>query len=221
MKTHLPLLPILAVLAFAACGGGGCGGPDAGPGTGAQSGAGEAPGKKPASGGSVDFSEFDSKQWQSQHPDGIQYKSGPSGVSQGGLKALPPPQNDWLDPVTPTDWPTTVLQSKKTVLVMVSRPGCADCALAGAALKMLEPRVPDAVLRRFNGAAAEAPSVVGPALLKTAPSFSLYEGGKAVSTLSGLPFPRAKNEADADYRLRLYRWFRDALTQKDLQFGRR
>jgi hypothetical protein len=220
MNKHLPLLPVLAVLAFAACGGGGCGGPDAGPGPGAQPGAGEAPGKKPASGGSVDFSEFDSKQWQNQHPDGIQYKSGPSGASQGGLKALPPPQNDWLDPVTPGDWPTTVLRSAKPVLVMISRPNCADCAMAGSALKMLEPRAPDDLLRRFNGAAPEAPSLISPALLKTAPSFVLYDGGKPVSSLAGLPFSRAKNESDADYRVRLYRWFRDALTQKDLRFGR-
>jgi hypothetical protein len=213
----LAFLPVLFAVLFNACGGGGCG-PNASPDTGAQQGpSNEQAGKKPVGGGPVDASEFDSKKWTKQQD----YKGGPAGEAPRQPRALPPPQTDWLDPVTPTDWDVTVIQAKGQVLVMASKFGCADCSLAGSALKLVSGKMPAVVFRRFDQSAPEALSVLpGGLAAKEPPHFLLYEGGKAVSQLSGLPFPRAQNENDADYRTRLYRWFRDAITQKDLQFGR-
>lgn len=219
MRRWLPLIPVAVTLAFGACGGGGCGGPDNAP-AGPQDSDGQASGKPAPHGGQVDFSEFDSKKWDQQHPDGMQYTAGPSGLKPRERRRLAPPRVDWLDPVTPDSWEATV--SSGSVLVMAAQEGCADCALAGSALKMLEPRVPEHRLRRYDVSAPETPSLLPKGFpRKPLPDFLLYENGKLSSSLAGLPFPRAPGEPDKDYRVRLYRWFRDALTERDLRFGRR
>jgi hypothetical protein len=62
--------------------------------------------------------------------------------------------------------------------------------------------------------------------LSPLPAFAIYESGRATSVLQGLPFPRdvdakgAYKETLGEYQARLQHWFRDALIQRNLQFGR-
>lgn len=212
-----PLLPVAAVLAFGACGGGGCGesspsGQLADPEKQSKSEA-VAPQK---TGGVADFSEFDSKSWQK----GAE-RSGPAAAQKRQMRPVAPPRADWLEPVTPSGWELTVLRSRAPALVMVSKPDCADCASAGAAVKSLETKFPDWTFRRLDGTAGEAPTLLPPGLKPSFPIFLTYEGGKDTSRLEGLPFPRVADEPEADYRKRLQRWFRDALTQRNLGFNKR
>src|SRR5688572_19108997 len=121
----LPLLPLAAVMAAGACGGGGCG-----EGTSAQVSDDESKKKSAApakgGGGQVDFSEFDSKPWQ-QH---VSAKPGPSAASKRPMRPLGPPRVDWLEPVIPARWEADVLRASGPVLVMVSRADCEDCSHA-------------------------------------------------------------------------------------------
>lgn len=211
-----PLLPLSFILAFGACAGGGCGSePDKGTGA-AQAGSQSKASVK--TGGTVDASQFDSKAWDPART-GAQGHDG-AGPSMRG--PLAPPRVDWLTPVLPAEWDLTVLRSSGPVLVMIARADCADCALAGAALKSLEPKFTAWIFRRFDAQAQEAPSLLPSGLsLKTPPAFAIYEKGEASSTLGRMPFPRAQNETDGQYQNRLWRWFRDALIQKSLGFGQR
>jgi hypothetical protein len=210
-----PLLPLSLILLFGACAGGGCGGEpgqEAGTTTGASN-----PGKTaPANGGPVNASQFDSKSWDQAR----------QGQGHGGKGPTPgllgPPRVDWLQPVMPVEWDMTVARSSVPVLVMAAKAECPDCTLAGSALRTLKPKFADWEFRRFDAQTPEAPSLLPSGMAaKALPAFVIYEKGEPVSRLQGLPFPRAKNESDADYRNRLYRWFRDALTQKNLAFGQR
>jgi hypothetical protein len=118
-----------------------------------------------------------------------------------------------------------VLSSQAPALVIVAGGECADCALAMPALRTLSRELRGKwEFYRIDPSAVGASGVL-PAGTIQPPSFIIYDGGKPASSRAGLPFARelaAKDRPEEpleDYQRRLYRWFRDALTQKNLKFG--
>jgi hypothetical protein len=120
-----------------------------------------------------------------------------------------------------------VLTAQLPALVIVTGPECADCETVLPALRTLSRENRGKVeFYRIDGTALGASGVLPAGALAPRPAFVLYEGGKVLSQRTALPFARETANANRpeepalEYQRRLYRWFRDALTQKKLGFGK-
>lgn len=127
--------------------------------------------------------------------------------------------------VTPDGY-SRVLQAKVPALVIVSGPGCADCETVLPSLRTVSKEKRGKIeFYKIDSTALGASGVLPAGMLQPLPGFILYEGGKVVTSRKGLPFARETGRKDrpdeevAEYQRRLYRWFRDALTQRNLGFG--
>jgi len=119
-----------------------------------------------------------------------------------------------------------VLKSTPPSLVIVYAPECKDCGVVMPALRTLSQELRGQFeFYRIDATAVGASGVLPAGTLQPTPAFVLYQGGKPISSRAGLPFAREAAQKDRpeeplpEYQRRLYRWFRDALTQKNLKFG--
>lgn len=205
MTTKLwPLAPLAVILAFGACDGGACGGePEK---TGGTPRASSESGGNAHGSGDVNVGDWDSG--RKAGPDAVTAQGPGQTAAPTATKAAP------LDPVGPAEWDARVANAKGPVFVLVTRADCDDCALVRPVLKGLAPE-----FEKWTFVSAEGlPNVDKP---PKPPTFVIYDKGAAVSDRQGLPFPKAAGERDAEYQKRLARWFRDALTEKNLKLAKR
>lgn len=123
--------------------------------------------------------------------------------------------------VAPADLPATLKGEaiSRRSLVFERAPNCSACDLAEPAVA----QTADVEFESYDFFRVD----LGDVRLTTSttlPIFLMYKGSAQTSQRAGLPFPREKTvdglEGESAYRKRLRRWLRDALIQRDLNFGK-
>jgi hypothetical protein len=148
-----------------------------------------------------------------------QFDSAPKKPSEAG-------STEGLERLKAADLRARLQKTSTAVFLKIDGPQCQDCELAAPVISSLAKEFSKS-LKFYQSDYFEAhgggllPSGI---VEKPLPAFLMYQDGKATSRLQGLPFPRHKDkkgnpdEALKDYQARLTRWFRDALTQRNLEF---
>jgi hypothetical protein len=133
-----------------------------------------------------------------------------------------------IAPVSPTEFRGKILRQGATVFLSVISADCLDCDTVMPVLNTLAPDFSASFdFYRYDGNAVAASGMLPKGLsLSPLPAFAMYKNGKVTSVLQGMPFPQQVDasgnptETQAQYQARLLRWFRDALTQRNLSFSR-
>lgn len=133
-----------------------------------------------------------------------------------------------LKKVSPAEFKNTVLRTGTTAFLMVSGANCEDCDTILPVLATLTPQFRDSFqFFQFDGDAVGASGMLPAGMsLTPLPGFAMYRDGKVTSLLQGLPFPMQvgpdgkPRESKEQFQARLMRWFRDALTTKNLNFSK-
>lgn len=163
--------------------------------------------------------------------DSTNGKNGSTGaMGQAGETAgqSAPDASGPVAPVSPNEFRGKLLGQGAAKFLTVIGQTCPDCDTVMPVINTLAPDFSSSFeFYQYDGTALGASGMLPKDMsLSPLPAFAMYKDGKVTSLLQGMPFPMQVDaagkptETKEQYQARLLRWFRDALTQKNLNFSR-